>query len=285
MPWSTLGEPDHGQPAPPDQSIFGERLDGVLTAGRHEATCRWPQRRDHVTVQLDHEYRCAHGGPARAAPARASRPRRAQRFVPACSKARRKPRRSSCSSRADDTSRLPGSARMTSRSRWSRSASMPRTAWRSRRETRCRSTADPTDLATISPTCGPCPASDSRSRRRWTTRSGCAVRIPYRTVASNSRDRLMRLCAGSTANKPVDQIRQIARGDPCGGGQTQWLARPGYACASGSRAHGLGAGCSAGRSACPWPRRSPRSVSLEAFPAVRPFTFGSARLLRDSVGK
>lgn len=95
----------------------------------------------------------------------------------------------------------------------------------------------------------------------------------------------MRLRAGSTANKPVGQIRQIARGDPCGGDQTRWLARPGCACVTGNRAREPGAGCSAGKSACPWPRRSPRSVSLEAFPAIRPLTFGSARLLRDSVEK
>jgi hypothetical protein len=32
--------------------------------------------------------------------------------------------------------------------------------------------------------------------------SGCTVRIPYFTVASNSVDRLMRLRAESTARKP-----------------------------------------------------------------------------------
>lgn len=147
---------------------------------------------------------------------------------------------------------------------------MPRAACRSRRETRCRSTAEPTDLATISPTRGPGPVSSSVSRRIWTTRSGCAARTPYFTVASNSRDRRMRLRAGSTANKPVGQIRQRARGDPCGDGQTRWHARPWSASAGESHARGRGAGCSAGKSVCPWPRRSPRSVSLEAFPALRP---------------
>jgi hypothetical protein len=159
---------------------------------------------------------------------------------------------------------------------------MPRTACRSRRDTRCRSTAEPTDLATISPTRGPSPTSHSSARRTCTTRSGCAARIPDFTVASNSRDRRMRLRAGSTATKPVGQIRQIARDDPYAAAQTRWPARHAYACASENRAHELGAGCSAGRSACPWPRRSPRSVSLEAFPAIRPLTF---RLLRDSVEK
>lgn len=63
-----------------------------------------------------------------------------------------------------------------------------------------------------------------------------------------------------------DQIRQIARGGPCGAAQTRWRARHGYACAAESHAPAPGVGCSAGRSACPWPRRSPRSVSLEACP-------------------
>ena len=256
-----------------------------MTAGRDEATCRRPQGRHHVPVQLDQENQSAHHGPARATYSRARRRRHTHRFVPARSAARRSPLRSSCSNRADDTCRLLGNARMTTWSPSWRSVSMPRTAWRRRRDTRCRSTAEPTDLATINPTRGPSPASKSFPRRTCTTRSGCAVRIPCFTVASNSRDRLMRLRAGSTANKPVGQIRQISRGGPCGGGPTRWHARHGYASVNGSHAHGHGAGCSAGRSASPWPRRSPRSVSLEAFPAVRPFTFGSAKLLRDSVGK
>jgi hypothetical protein len=90
--------------------------------------------------------------------------------------------------------------------------------------------------------------------------SRCTVCIPYLTVSSNSVDRLMRLRAGSTARKPVVQIRQLIRGDPCGAGRTRWPDRPWYASAGGSRARGLGAGYSAGRSVCPWPRRSPSSV-------------------------
>lgn len=280
MPRSTLGQPDDRQPTPPKQAVFGECFDGVLTTGRHEAARRWAQRRHHVPVELNHEYQPAHNGSARTGHPRASRRRHAQRLDPARSRTRRNPRRNSCSSRADDASRLPGSARITIRSVCSRSVSMPRTTCRRRRETRCRSTADPTDLATISPTRGPGSVSSAVSRCIWTTRSGCAARIPYFTVASNSRDRRMRLRAGSTANKPVGQIRQRARDDPCGDGQRRWRARPWSASAGESHARGRGAGCSAGRSVCPWPRRSPRSVSLEAFPALRPLTFGSARLLR-----
>jgi hypothetical protein len=93
--------------------------------------------------------------------------------------------------------------------------------------------------------------------------SGCTVRIPYFTVASNSVDRLMRLRAESTAKEPGVAIRQIMRGGPCGADWTRSNGRRGSASADGSRAHGLGAGYSAGRSACPWPRRSPRFIELK----------------------
>ena len=87
--------------------------------------------------------------------------------------------------------------------------------------------------------------------------SGCTARVPHFSVASNSVDRLMRLRAGSTAEKPAVALRQITRDGLYGAGWTRSSARPGYASASGSRARGLGAGYSAGRSACPWPRHSP----------------------------
>jgi hypothetical protein len=70
------------------------------------------------------------------------------------------------------------------------------------------------------------------------------------------------------------KIRQKARGGPYAAGRTRWRARHGYAYAAGSHARGHGAGCSAERSASPWPRLSPRSVSLEAFPAIRPLALG-----------
>ena len=93
--------------------------------------------------------------------------------------------------------------------------------------------------------------------------SGCAVRIPYFTVASNSADRLMRLRAGSTANEPDVAIRQITLGGPCGADWTRSNVQRGSAYVDGSRARGLGVGCSAGRSACPWSRRSPRCIELK----------------------
>lgn len=212
MPWSTFGEPGHRQPTPPDQSVFGQGIDRVLAARRHEPARRRAQRGHHVPVQLDQENQCVHGdfacptsGPARARP-------QAHRSAPARRAERRNPRRSCCSNRADETCRLLGNARMTSRSDGSRSSSTARATWRSRRATRCRSTAEPTDLATINPTCGPAP-SCSGTRRMCTTTSGCAMRVPYFTVAPNSDDRLMRLRAGSTARKPIaeDQAERARR--------------------------------------------------------------------------
>lgn len=150
---------------------------------------------------------------------------------------------------------------MTTRSEPCRSSRTDRATCRSRRDTRCRSTAEPTDLPTISPRWGAVEPVRSPARRRWTTMSRCAARTPCFTVASNSVDRLMRLRAGSTAEKPDAAIRQKGPGAPYGAGSTQSSVRRGCACATGSHARGLGAGCSAGRSACPWPRRSPRCVS------------------------
>lgn len=260
MPWPALGEPDRGQPTPPHQAVFGQRVDRILAARRNEATRRRPQGRNHVPIQLDQRDQTSGGRGPRRADDGPRRRRRRHRSRPAASSARRNPRRNSSANRADDAVRLPGNARMTT---WSDSRSSPRTdraTCRSRRDTRWRSTAEPTDLPTINPTCGAVGASPS-VRRRWTTTSGCAARIPCFTVASNSVDRRMRLRAGSTAERPDVAIRQIARGAPYGADSTQSSVRRGCACATGSHARGLGAGCSAGRSACPWPRRSPRCVS------------------------
>ena len=149
---------------------------------------------------------------------------------------------------------------------------MARAAWRSRRATRWRSTADPTGLAMISPTRGP--VASSGARRTCTTISGCAARTPYLTAASNSVDRLMRLRAESTAERPGAAIRQLTRGGLCAAGWRRSIARHGCASASGNRALGLGADYSAGRSACPWPRRSPRIRT------IRPLT----SFVRGSVG-
>src|SRR4051812_31593879 len=55
MPRTTLPQPDHGQPTTPDQSVFGQRVHGVLATRRGEPACGQPQRRDGVSIQLDEE--------------------------------------------------------------------------------------------------------------------------------------------------------------------------------------------------------------------------------------
>lgn len=275
MPWSAFGEPGRGQPAPPNQAVLAEGVDRVLAAGRHEATGRRAQRRHHMPVQLDQENQSPRAGPADRAQPR----RRAHGLGPAAD-SRRKHRRSSSSSRDEDAVRLLGSARITNRSDRPRSPSRFRATCRSRRATRCRSTADPTALLTTSPTRGAAASSPSDPRRRCTTTSGCAIRIPCLTAASKSIDRVMRLRAGSTAEKPGAAIRQIARGGPCGADRTRSRARHECACATGSHARGLGAGYSAGRSACPWPRRSPRCVAIRP---LRRFASGSSAVRPEVV--
>jgi hypothetical protein len=206
MPGPALGEPGHREPTAPNHSVFGKGIHGVLTTAGYEPTARRPQRRHHVPVQLDHiNQRTGHRGaypgdePARS---RGAPPRSSHRSVPATSKARRRPLRSCCSNHADDTCRLLGSARITTWSSGCRPANIGRATCRSRRATRWRSTADPTRLAMIKPTRGPSSSWHGIPRRTWTMTSGCTVRIPYFTVASNSVDRLMRLRAESTARKP-----------------------------------------------------------------------------------
>jgi hypothetical protein len=87
-----------------------------------------------------------------------------------------------------------------------------------------------------------------------TTRSGCAARMPLRTAKPKSADRLIRLRAGSTAR--VLGVRQSENRGPCGGGTTRSPGQRGCACAAGTREPSPAADCSAGRSVCPWPRRS-----------------------------
>lgn len=222
-----------------------------------------------MPIEIDHENQCAGRPPPSGFHHARGTPRRlGHRSAPADSKARRKPRRTCCSRRTDDTCRLLGSARITTWSHGCRLPSSGRATCRNRRATRCRSTAVPTDLAIINPTRGLLQSCDCVPRRTWTTTSGCTVRTPYLTVASNSVDRLMRLRADSTAKKPAATIRQSVRGGPYGAGRTRWLARPGYASAVENHERGLDAGCSAGRSACPWPRRSPRCVSHTIRPLI-----------------
>ena len=49
------------------------------------------------------------------------------------------------------------------------------------------------------------------------------------------------------------QVRQSENDGPCGADPPRWHGRRGYACATGNRGPWPDAGCSAERSACPWP--------------------------------
>ena len=129
-----------------------QRLHRVLATRRREPTRRQPQRRDGVPVQLDDEDH-------RACRRRTRRPR--HRDAPLLDCARRKAVRSSCSSLAEIAYRLPGSARITTRSAGSNSPITVRATWRSRRATRCRCTAVPTDFDTTRPILGPSPSPES----------------------------------------------------------------------------------------------------------------------------
>ena len=154
MPRATLRQPDGGQPAPPDQTELRQRVHRVLTTGWGEAACRQSQWRHHVPVKLDNEDQppddrrlgASYGLHA---------PRRygIHRFGPAAS-IRRKPARSSSPSLAETTSRLLGSARITMCSDRPHPSITSRATWRSRRDSRWRCTADPTDRETISPSFG-----------------------------------------------------------------------------------------------------------------------------------
>ena len=133
----------------------------------------------------------------------------------------------------------------------SNSGSTVRATWRSRLATRWRSTDPPTDLLTINPICEP-PSAPSPAGRTCTTRSGWATRTPFLTARLNSVDRLIRYRAGSTAL--FLRVRQSENRGLCGGGRTRWPGRHECACAAENRAPWPDAGCSAERSACPWPR-------------------------------
>lgn len=126
-----------------------------------------------------------------------------------------------------------------------------RAAWRSRLATRWRSTDPPTDLVTINPICAT-PSAGTPSCRACTTRSDWATRTPFRTARLKSVDRLIRFPAGSTARDLG--VRQSENRGLCGGGRKRWPGLHGCACATENREPWPDADCSAGRSACPWPR-------------------------------
>lgn len=161
---------------------------------------------------------------------------------------RRSARLTSRSMASELDSAHPGSARMTRRepgASWSRWAA---TTWRSWRATRCRVTAFPTALETMNPTrtsATSWASAGATSRDRCATTRPPGARRPRRTVASKSRERVMRAAAGSTTSR----VRlPVCRG-PCRGERTRSTGRRAYACAGGTRASCDAGGCWAGRCA------------------------------------
>ena len=201
-------------------------------------------------------------------------PRQAPRPVP-------RPTRSCRSSPAEIACRLPGSARITMWSAPSNSPTTVRATCRSRRATRCRSTADPTDFPTTKPIRGP--ASPSAVRRICTTMSGCTARTPCFTVAPKSADRFIRYRAASTAGAVFACVRPSASAGPCDADCSRPPVPPGCASAAGTRAHVRAVDCSAGRSACLWPRLCLLNASGTPSPPAGPATGASDRTRWPSV--
>jgi hypothetical protein len=127
-------------------------------------------------------------------------------------------------------------------------SSLERVRWRSRRLTRFRTTDPPTALDTTNPTLAG--ADETASGRRCTTRVRRPARLPPRTATVNSPPVRIRWVAGSTRSTATGQVRRRARRGPYGDEPRGWRDRLACACAAGSRASWLGAGCWAGTSAC-----------------------------------
>ncbi len=90
----------------------------------------------------------------------------------------------------------------------------------------------------------------------------------------------MRYCVGSNVPPIRNRIRRSASRGPYGADRTQSPDRRGSASSVGSRAHARVAGCSAGRSACPWPRLFLLIASGRRQPADR-----NTRVDTEAVGK
>lgn len=165
MPRSAFQQTHRGEPPAPDRTELGESVDCVLATGGREPTGRWPQRRNRVAVELNHEDRCPRDG--RPCGHLDTPERNSMRWSAVLS---------SCSNRVDGACRLLGNARITTRSAGPRSSRMVRAACRSRRDTWCRWTALPTALDTTRPILGP--DRPAPSDRVCTTMFGCVARVP-----------------------------------------------------------------------------------------------------------
>ena len=158
MPRPALRQPDHRQPAAAEQAVLGSASTAYwLHVGLNR----------HVGIRIGETvWRYSSMRKIDDACGRRSRDRRHQRATPVRGRVRRRAVRSSCSSRAEIACLLLGSARMTTRSPASSSSTIVRATCRSRRATRCRCTAVPTDFETTRPIRGPSPKAPSEDTQR-----------------------------------------------------------------------------------------------------------------------
>ncbi len=140
-----------------------------------------------------------------------------------------------------------GNARTTTRVPGGRVPSRGARRCRRRRRTWLRTTAPPTDRATMNPAWAGVPSRSVPSARETTRSAGRAPpgrRRPARSVAANSLLRRNRAAAGSTP------VRPRAASDPWRADRRGWRDRRGCASAGGTRGSSPADGCSAGRCAC-----------------------------------
>lgn len=139
---------------------------------------------------------------------------------------------------------LGPSARITTQALGAMLPTRERMASRSRRFTRLRTTAFPTDFPTVKPTRAPDESVQvSDALATWTTSPRSAARAPRRIVVRKSVDSFIRCTAGNMA-------RPTAQSVPCDGALRGSHGQRGYAYEDGIRAPWPGAGCSAETSAC-----------------------------------
>ena len=193
------GQPAQGEPAAAQHAVRLQRLLGIGRAGRVVPAGLRRERRDHPPVepqrcQDNREQGPLHEGTC-SAPASAIRSAAAPR---------------SAASSCDEAPAAAGSARTTTRSPFGHWGTAEAHTARSRRATRWRMTALPTDLLTISPTRGG--SGQSSLDLTWRTSVGRAVRRPPRTAAVKSALRRIRWAAGSTG-QAARRARPLRRRD------------------------------------------------------------------------
>lgn len=196
-------EPSDGEPTTPDRTMHADGLLGISSARRVVAARRRQQRRDEPAIPPDGNEQQPGRDPLQRrghAWSTSSRGSLLVRAVDRSASARHARSRSAASSAEVRVAEL-GRARTTIKCPVSHRAAEWVSCWastaRSRRDTRCRTTALPTPLLTIRPTrvawsWGPGAA--------WMTTLGWLARRPRRRAWVNSRLCRIRCAAGSTDN-------------------------------------------------------------------------------------